>query len=61
MSCMCAHCKNSKNPDCGRYPEFLNEEECKEQDIEWEDWFYRDCSHCDDGCPTFFCCYYEPQ
>lgn len=59
MSCVCAKCKNRTKEICGRYPDFLNENECKKQKIEWDEEWFVDCENCDDGCHTILCVYYK--
>ena len=57
--CGCYHCKNRKEPICGRYPDFLNKEDCEQAQIEWDEELYIDCGHCDYECPTIICVYFE--
>ena len=57
--CGCYHCKNRTNDICGRFPDFLNEEQCKTAGIEWDEELYVDCFHCNEDCPTIICVYFE--
>lgn len=57
--CCCYYCKNRKDSKCGRFPDFLNQEDSNTAGIIWDKELYVDCNNCEDECHTILCAEFE--